>query len=82
MAGYITRIADMKSVCKILIRKPEGKSPIGRPVCRWKDDIKTDIKEIVWKVVNLIYVAQNRDRWRALLNTVMNLLVSKKEVIS
>jgi hypothetical protein len=56
-------------------RRPEGRRPLGRPRRRWEDNIKTDLREIGFGDVNWIYWAQDRDRWRALENTVMNLRV-------
>jgi hypothetical protein len=55
--------------------KPEGKIPVGRRRCRWKDIIKTNFSEIWWGGMDWIDLAQDRDKWRALANTVMNLLV-------
>jgi hypothetical protein len=55
--------------------KPEGKRPLGRPRRRWVDNIKMHLKEIGWDGVNSIDLAQDRDQWRALVNTVMNLRV-------
>jgi hypothetical protein len=54
---------------------PEGKRSLGRPRHRWVDDIKMDLREIGWDGMDWIDLAQNRDRWRALVNTVMNLRV-------
>jgi hypothetical protein len=54
----------------ILVGKPEGKIPLGRPRCRWVDNIKMDLREIGWDGID---VAQDRDQWRAVANTVMNL---------
>jgi hypothetical protein len=55
------------------MRKPEGKRPFGRPSRRWKDNIKTDIREIGWEDVDWIHLALDRDQLRALVNTKMNL---------
>jgi hypothetical protein len=55
--------------------KPEGKRPTGRPRSRWVDNIKMDIREIGWDGVDLIVLPQDRDQWRALVNTVLNLRV-------
>jgi hypothetical protein len=52
-------------------RKPEGKRPLGRPRHRWEDNIKFHLREIVWKVVDWIHLAQDRDQWLTLVNTVM-----------
>ena len=55
--------------------KPEGKRTFGRPRCRWEGNIKMDLQEVGCEVMDWISVAQNRDRWRALVNAVMNLWV-------
>jgi len=57
------------------VEKPEGKRPLGRPRCRWEDNIKTDLQEVGFGVMDWIKLAQDRDRWRALVNVVMNLWV-------
>jgi hypothetical protein len=57
------------------VGKPEGKRPLGRPRRRWVDNIKMDLREIGWDGVDWIELAQDRDQWRALVNTVMNLKV-------
>jgi hypothetical protein len=59
----------------IHIGKPEGKRPLGRPRRRWVDNIKIDIREIGWDGVDCIDLAQDRDQWRALVNTVMDIRV-------
>jgi hypothetical protein len=59
----------------ILVGKPEGKRPLGRPRRRWENNIKMDIREIVWYGMDWIDLAQDRDRWRALVNMVMSLRV-------
>jgi hypothetical protein len=55
--------------------QPEGKRPLGRPTRRWVDNIKMDLGEIGWDGVDWVDLAQDRDQWRALVNTVMNLRV-------
>jgi hypothetical protein len=60
-------------VYRLLVGKPEGKTPLGRPRRRWIDNIKTDLLEIGLNVVDRIGLAQDRYRWRALVNSVMNL---------
>jgi hypothetical protein len=57
------------------VGKPEEKSPLGRPRLRWVDNIKTDLRERGWDGMDWIDLAQDRDQWRTLVNTVMNLLV-------
>jgi hypothetical protein len=59
----------------ILVGKPEGRRPLGRPRRRWEDNIKMGLSEIGFEDVDWIYWAQDRDRWRALVNTVMRLRV-------
>jgi hypothetical protein len=59
----------------VLVGKPEGKRPLGRPRCRWVDNIKKDLREIGWCGVDWIGLAQGMDMWRALVNSVMNLWV-------
>jgi hypothetical protein len=63
-------------VCRALVGKPEGRRPLERSRRRWKDNIKMDLREVGWGVVDWIDLAQDRDRWRALVYTVMNLRVS------
>jgi hypothetical protein len=60
---------------RILVGKPEGKRPLGRPGRRWVDNIKMDLREIGWDCMDWIDLAQDRDQWRALVDTVMNLRV-------
>jgi hypothetical protein len=57
------------------VGKPEGKRPLGRLRRRWVDNIKTNLREIGWDGMYCINMAKNRDQWRALVNTVMNLRV-------
>jgi hypothetical protein len=60
----------------ILVGKPEGKRPLGRPRCRWVDNIKVHLRQIRWGGMHWINLAQDRDQWRVLVNTVMNLWVA------
>jgi hypothetical protein len=60
---------------RILVGKPEGKRPLGRPRMNWLDNIKVDLREIEWDGVDWIDMAQDKDQWRALVNTVLNLPV-------
>jgi hypothetical protein len=60
---------------RILVGKPEGKRPLGRPRRRWMDNIKIDLRKIEWDGVDWIDLAPDRDQWRALVNSVMNLRV-------
>jgi hypothetical protein len=63
------------SVCRILVRRPEGKRPLERPRRRWKDNIKMDLREIGIDGANWIWLVQDRVHWRAFVNTVMNFRV-------
>jgi hypothetical protein len=60
---------------RVLLGKPEGKGPLGRTTGRWEDGIKIDLREIGWGDADWIHLAQDRDRWRALVKAVMNLRV-------
>ena len=64
-----------RGVYRVLVGKPEGKTLPGRPRCRWKDNIKMDLQEVGCRGMDWIELAQDRDRWRALVNVVMNLRV-------
>ncbi|PNF21716.1 hypothetical protein B7P43_G10362, partial [Cryptotermes secundus] len=68
-AGHIARMGETRNAYRILVGKPEGKRPLGRPRSRWEDNIKMDLREIEWDGVDVIDLAQNRDQWRALVNT-------------
>jgi hypothetical protein len=74
-AGHVTRIGEKRNVYKLLVGKPEGKRPLGRPRRGWIDNIKMDLLEIGLSVVDWICLAQDRYRWRTLVNSVMNLRV-------
>jgi hypothetical protein len=66
---------EKRNAYRILVGKPEGKRPLGRPSSRWMDNIKMDLRVIGWDDMDWIDLAQDRDRWRALVYTVMNLRV-------
>jgi hypothetical protein len=66
---------EKRNAYMLLAGKPEGKSPLGRPRRKWVDNVKMDLGEVGWGDVDLIGLAQNRNRWRALVNSVMNLRV-------
>jgi hypothetical protein len=73
-AGHVARMEEKRNAYRVLVGKPEGKRPLGRPRCRWVDNIKIDLREIGWYGMDWISLAQDRDQWRALVNIVMNLL--------
>jgi hypothetical protein len=64
-----------RGVYRVLVGKPEGMRPLGRPRCRWENNIKMDLQEVACGGMNWIGLAQDRDRWRAILNAVMNLRI-------
>jgi hypothetical protein len=68
-------MGERRNVYRVLMGKPEGKRPIGKPRRRWKDGIRMALREIGWGGVEWIHLAQERDRWRAVVNAVMNLRV-------
>jgi hypothetical protein len=68
-------MGEKRGTYRILVRRPEGRRPLGRPRHRWEDNIKTDLREVGWECMNWIELAQDRDRWRAVVNAVMNLRV-------
>jgi hypothetical protein len=73
--GHVARMAEKRNVYRLLVGKTEGKRPQGRPRCKWTDNIKIDLLEIGLSVVDWIGLAQDRYRWRALVNSVKNLRV-------
>jgi hypothetical protein len=64
-----------RGTCRVLVGKPEGRSPLATPRRRWEDGINTDRKEIWWEVMNWVHLARNRHCWRAVVNTVMSFRV-------
>jgi hypothetical protein len=74
-AGHVARMGERRGAYKVLVGKPEGRKSLGRPRRRWEDNIKTDLREVGWGCVDWIGLAQDRDRWRALVSAVMNLWV-------
>jgi hypothetical protein len=68
-------MGETRNAYRILVGKPEGKRPLGRPRRRWEDNIKMDLGEIEWDGRDWIKLGQDRDQWRALVNTVMNLRI-------
>jgi hypothetical protein len=74
-AGHVARRGEKRNAYRLLVGKAEGKRPLGRPRRRWVDNIKMDLLEIGWGVVDWIGLAQDRDKRRALVNAVMDLRV-------
>jgi hypothetical protein len=71
-AGHVARMGEERNVYRLLVGKPEGRIPLGRPRRRWIDNIKMDLLEIELNVVDWMSLAQDRYRWRALVSSVMN----------
>jgi len=71
----VARMGEGRGVYRVLVGKPEGKRPMGRPRHRWEDNVKIDLQEVWCWVMDWTELAQDRDRWRALVNAVMNLRV-------
>jgi hypothetical protein len=74
-AGHVSRMGEKRNAYRLLVGKPEGRRPLGRPRRRWVNNIKMDILEIGWVAVDWISLAQDTDKWRAPVNAVMNLRV-------
>ena len=78
----MARMEDGRGVRRVLVGKPEGKRPLGRPRHRWEDNIRTDLQEVGGGCGDWMELAQDRNRWQALVSMVMNLRVPKMWGIS
>jgi len=74
-AGYVAHMGEERGVYKVLVGKPEGKRPLGRPRRRWVDNIRMNLQEVECGYVDWIGLAQDKGRWRTLVSAVMNLRV-------
>jgi len=74
-AGHVARMGEERGVYRVLVEKPEGKKPLGRPRRRWVDNIRMDLQEVRCGYIDWIGLAQDRDSWRTLVSAVMNLRV-------
>jgi hypothetical protein len=74
-AEHVARRGEKRNACRLLVGKPEGRRPLGRPRRRWFNNIRMDLVEVGWGDVEWIGLAQDRDRWGALVNSVLNLRV-------
>ena len=81
-AGHVARMGEERGAYRVLVGKPEGKRPLGRPRRRWVDNIRMDIQEVGCGYVDWIGLAQDRDRWRTLVSAVMNFGFHKMRGIS
>jgi hypothetical protein len=73
--GHVARMGEKKNVYRSLVGTSKGQRPLGRLRCRWGDNIKVDLLEIGWGGADWIGLVQDRDKWRALVNAVMNLRI-------
>jgi hypothetical protein len=74
-AWHVARMGGGRGVYRVLVGRPEGRRPLVRPRRRWEDNIRMDLREVVRGCVDWMELAQDRDRWRALVSAVMNLRV-------
>jgi hypothetical protein len=74
-AGHVARMGEKRNTYRLLVGNPEGRRPLGRPRRRWLDNIRTDLVEVGWGHVAWTGLAQDRNKWRALVNSVLNLRV-------
>ena len=72
-ARHVARMVNRIGIYRVFVRKPEGNRPLGRHRHRWEDNIKMDLQEVVWVGMDCIDLAQDRNRWRTLVNVAMNL---------
>ena len=73
--GHVARMGEERGVYRVLVGKPEGKRPLGRPRRGWVDNIRMDLQEVECGYMDWIGLTQDRDRWRTLVSAVMNLRV-------
>jgi hypothetical protein len=71
--GHVACVGERRSICRVLVGKPEGKRPLGRPRNRWDDNFKMDLQELLCGDMGCIELTHNSNRWRALVSAVMNL---------
>jgi hypothetical protein len=76
-AGYVARMGEGRGMYRVLVGKSEGKRPLGRPRRRWEDNIRMDLQEMGCGCEDWIGLAQDRDRWLALVSAVMNLAANQ-----
>jgi len=74
-AEHVARMGEERVVYKVLVGKPEGRRPLGRPRLRWVDNIRMDLQEVVCGYMDWIGLVQDRDRWRTLVSAILNLRV-------
>jgi hypothetical protein len=75
---HVASMGEARSAYKILVETPEGNTPLGRLGHKWVGNTTLDLRELVWEGVDWMHLVQDRDQWRALVNTVMNLRAPQK----
>jgi hypothetical protein len=80
-AEHVARMGEERNVYRVLVGEPEGKRPLERPRRRWEDGIRMELSEIGWGGVEWIQLAEDRDRWRAVVSAVMNLRVLAPRIL-
>ena len=73
--GHVASMGERRGIYTVLVGKPEGKRPLGRPRHKWEDNIKIDLQEVGCGGMDWIELPEDRDRWRALVNAILNLRV-------
>jgi hypothetical protein len=73
--GYVARVGERRGGYRVLMGRPEEKRPLGRPKHRWEDKIEMDFKDSGWGKVDCINLTQDRERWRAFVNVILNLRI-------
>jgi hypothetical protein len=74
-AGHVARMGEKRNACRLFMGKPEGRRPLGRLRRRWLDNNRMDLVEVEWDNMHCISLAPDRDRWKDLVNSVLNLRV-------
>jgi len=74
-AGHVARMGEGRGLYRVLVGKPEGRRPLGRPRCRWVDNIRMDLQKVGCGHMDRIGLPQDRERWRTVVSAVMNLRV-------
>jgi len=74
-AGHVALMGEEREMHRVLVGKPEGRRPLGRPRGRWADNIRIDLQEVGYGYMDWIGLAQGRDRWRTLVSAIMNFRV-------
>jgi hypothetical protein len=79
LVEHVAHMGEMRSTDKVLVRKSEGKRPLRRPELKWIDNIIMDLREIEWEDMGWMNLDEDRDQWQALLDTVINLRLHKRQ---